>query len=99
LTAKNRLARIYGLSAVFLASFLVTPGWLEIHVPVLCLTRRLGFFCPACGLTRAFCALSHGHWTQACDYNPLSPPIYAALLFYGLKLIWDHCLYTRVAQM
>ena len=80
------------LAAVFLASFILSPAWLEAHVPVLCLSRRLGFFCPACGLTRAVCAISHGELLAAYGYNPLSPALYGGLLIYWVKLLWDYFL-------
>ena len=38
--------------------------------PFLWLTGKL---CPLCGLTRAFCALAKGHWTQAIQFHALSP--------------------------
>jgi hypothetical protein len=49
--------------------------------------------CPLCGLTRAFCALAKGHWTQAIHFHALSPLAFAMLysLFWkwrGRALLW-----------
>jgi hypothetical protein len=48
--------------------------------PVVCLLRGLvGIPCPSCGLTRAFCALSHFEVREALRYHALSPLIFAAV--------------------
>jgi hypothetical protein len=91
---ENKLARILALGGAFLASFILSPAWLEKNVPVLCLSRRLGFFCPACGLTRAFCAISHGDLLGAYTYNHLSPAVYVALALYLIYLLKDYFLKT-----
>ena len=36
--------------------------------------------CPGCGLTRAFCAISHGQFRDAWNLHPFSFPLYAAVL-------------------
>lgn len=68
------------LGGALLVSFLVTPADIETGRVILstpCLTRTvLGIPCPSCGLTRAFCALSHGDFPAALAYNPLSPVMY-----------------------
>jgi len=49
--------------------------------PVVCLLRGLvGIPCPSCGLTRAFCALSHFELREALRYHALSPVLFAAVL-------------------
>jgi hypothetical protein len=36
-----------------------------------------GFPCPGCGLTHAFCNISHGHFKMAWQANPFGFPFYA----------------------
>jgi len=53
------------------------------HLPAiqLCMFRHwTGLPCPGCGITRAFCAIGHGEFRAAWDYNPLSFPFYAAAI-------------------
>ncbi|RMD81959.1 MAG: DUF2752 domain-containing protein [Lentisphaerae bacterium] len=44
--------------------------------------RLTGRPCPACGMSRAFCAISHGMWLDAWAFNPF------AYIFYLLFLYW-----------
>lgn len=39
-----------------------------------------GVPCAGCGMTRAFCSISHGEWAAAWAYHPLSYPLYAVCL-------------------
>lgn len=49
--------------------------------PVVCLLRGLvGIPCPSCGLTRAFCALSHFELREALRYHALSPLLFMAVV-------------------
>lgn len=61
-------------------SFTVTTEQLENGevqwAPVCSYKRYLNVQCPSCGLTRAFCSLSHGEWGRAVSYNALSPVWY-----------------------
>ena len=44
----------------------------------LCLFHAVtGLQCPGCGLTRAFCAISHGQFVLAWHLNPLSFYLYS----------------------
>ena len=45
---------------------------------LLCPFRRLTHLpCPLCGLTHALCALGHGHFRRAVEFNAASPVIFA----------------------
>lgn len=44
--------------------------------------------CPLCGITRAFCALAKGHWTQAIHFHALSPLAFAMLFSLCWKGRW-----------
>ena len=49
--------------------------------PVICpLHGVLGLPCPGCGLTRAFCSLSHGDVPGALGHHALSPLLFLAAL-------------------
>jgi hypothetical protein len=72
-------------AAVLLGAFwwLSPPDEPSLHFcPFYWLTRRP---CPLCGLTRAFCALAKGHWTQAIHFHALSPLALVMLL----SLFWN----------
>ena len=70
------------LPALFVASYAYRP-----HVedgPVVCVSRLTwGVPCPGCGLTRAFCFLSHGEVGDAIRFNATAP---LAVLYVGA--IW-----------
>lgn len=58
----------------------------------LCWFRRLtGLPCPGCGLSRGFCAISHGRFADAWDFNPFSFLFYPACL----AVIILRCLHRR----
>jgi hypothetical protein len=48
-----------------------------------------GLPCPGCGLTRGFCAVSHGHFREATGFHAFSVPLYglALLLLLGPVLV------------
>lgn len=51
----------------------------------LCAMHRLTSFpCAGCGMTRAFCAISHGDLGAAWGFNPFSFVFYAAFVFMAL---------------
>ena len=52
----------------------------------LCPFRMLtGFPCPGCGLTHAFCNISHGHFQMAWQANPFGFLFYALAI---LMMVW-----------
>ena len=69
------LLQIVAVSVLAL-SFILEPGLLpELN---LCLfNAATGMQCPGCGMTRAFCAISHGQFAQAWHLNPFSFHFYA----------------------
>jgi hypothetical protein len=61
-------------------SFLYRPG--DLPAFAICWFRALtGLPCPGCGLTRAFCAISHGEFAAAWKFNPFG------FLFYLLAVL------------
>ncbi len=62
--------------AVLAISFVYTPA--EMPKLGLCLFRKLTQLpCPGCGMTRAFCAISHGEFAAAWGFHPFGFGIYA----------------------
>jgi hypothetical protein len=50
--------------------------------------------CPLCGITRAFCSLAKGHWTQAIHFHALSPLAFVMLFSLFWKFRWRAPLWT-----
>jgi hypothetical protein len=68
------------IAGVALATSMVVPAS-QLPVMPLCPFKLLtGFPCPGCGLTHAFCSISHGHLKVAWQANPFG------FLFYTLAL-------------
>jgi hypothetical protein len=78
-----------GLLIVPLVLFVaVALGDLATQGPILCVFRRtLGIPCAGCGMTRGFVALSHGHWSEAVAYNPLTPIAYLWMVVWWLVAV------------
>ena len=66
-----------------------------------CLFKMLfGVACPTCGLTRAFCSISHGEFSRALDYNSMSFVAYGIFIMsgvIGLKSLLNYVL-TRKSK-
>ncbi|MFQ5653877.1 MAG: DUF2752 domain-containing protein [Planctomycetota bacterium] len=89
----SRWTWIASISAalILLASRLFTVATLPAID--LCLFRRLGGLpCPGCGLTRAFCSISHGELQQAWSLNPFGYLFYAIALGVLLAPLWRRLL-------
>ncbi|MCL1894319.1 MAG: DUF2752 domain-containing protein [Holophagaceae bacterium] len=63
-----------GLSFIFRADALSKLKLCIFHATT-------GLSCPGCGMTRAFCAISHGQFADAWNFNPF------AYFFYPLTLL------------
>ena len=75
-------------------------GLPKLHI---CLFNHLtGWPCPGCGLTRSFCALSHGQFGAAWAYNPLGYAPFAAAFFFMLRpalRLWCPALDARMRNL
>ena len=72
---------------VLTLSTLFTPGVLP-KFDICMLHRITGIPCPGCGLTRAFCAISHGNFTAAWHFNPFGFLFYAGFLAVPFWAAW-----------
>jgi hypothetical protein len=77
-----------GLTAMFIIAALWQPA--DEPTLILCPFRALtGLPCPGCGMTRAFCAIAHGHLFKAIGFNAISP-----IAFLGAVFAWATALAT-----
>jgi len=70
-------------ASVAAATLAISFVWTPSALPKLemCLVRRFtGVPCPGCGLSRAFCAISHGEFDAAWSFNPFGFAFYALAL-------------------
>jgi hypothetical protein len=75
LAAGARLVQVFCASALALS---FAFGQSSLPKAELCLFHAAtGLQCPGCGLTRAFCAISHGQFSLAWSLNPVSFHLYA----------------------
>jgi len=81
-----RVLSIVAAAALLLGILLPSRGLYGIDV---CAFHHLtGIPCPGCGMTRAFTALSHGHFAQAWALHPFVFPIYASALLFLAAPLW-----------
>jgi hypothetical protein len=91
---RNRNKSLLAGMVVVAFVLLLAPFW-KWKGPGLCVFHDLtGLKCPGCGMTRAFYAISHGHFVQAIRLNLLSLPLYITLV--GLLLFGIVCLFTNI---
>ena len=70
-----------GAGLALAASILIPAS--RLPATSLCPFRMLtGYPCPGCGLTHAFCDISHGHFKMAWQANPFG------FLFYALAIVF-----------
>lgn len=68
-------------------------------MPVTCVFKTVtGIFCPACGMTRAFIAILHFNFLEACYQNLLSIPLFI-FIFYSLFQIGKDFLKNRFSYI
>jgi len=75
LVSTARLVQIVSVSIIAL-SFVFKPDSLP-KIDLCLFHAATGLQCPGCGMTRAFCAISHGQFIYAWRLNPLSFYLYA----------------------
>jgi hypothetical protein len=74
--SRGRIPVVLGAASVLAASFMYAP-WVG-DGPVLCPSRFFtGIPCPACGLTRSFCAMASGDIGQAFAFHAFGPLLFA----------------------
>jgi hypothetical protein len=69
---------VLGISAAF------KPESLP-KIPLCTFKQITGRPCPGCGMTRAFCSISHARFSEAFHFNPFSYFFYAAAV---LLVLW-----------
>ena len=75
LASTARLMQIVAIF-IFVISFVFKPDSLP-KIDICLFHAVTGLQCPGCGMTRAFCAISHGQFAYAWRLNPLSFHLYA----------------------
>jgi len=70
-------------AAVLVASLVFAPGDL-LRLDLCPFHRLTGLPCAGCGMTRAFCAISHGDFAAAWGFNPFGFVFYAAFVLMAL---------------
>jgi len=83
-----------GAIGVLAVSAIYTPENLP-NLPLCSFKQMTGRPCPGCGLTRAFCAISHARFGEALYFNPFSYALYAGALGLALWPLASHC-YPRL---
>ncbi|MDZ7263602.1 MAG: DUF2752 domain-containing protein [candidate division KSB1 bacterium] len=86
----GRVLLLSGLATIFLLSIVWNPA--QTNILPCYFHQFTGHSCPTCGLSRAFYAISHGHWQQALQWHPLGLVVYFGLLLLllkvGIEIIW-----------
>jgi Protein of unknown function (DUF2752) len=85
ITWASHTYRLIHLRIVFIVGiFAVAPFWAQHRFGICIFHKMTGLECPLCGMTRAFYAISHGHFAQAIHFNAFSLALYFLLV--GLLL-------------
>ncbi|HLX63447.1 MAG TPA: DUF2752 domain-containing protein [Planctomycetota bacterium] len=78
-----------GALSVLAVSAIYKPETLP-HIPMCSFKTMTGRPCPGCGLTRAFCAISHGRVGEAFYFNPFAFVFYAGMVGVALWPLAAH---------
>lgn len=79
---RRRLVFVLACLLIICASFAYSP-WV-MDGPILCPLRfTTGIPCPACGLTRSFCAVSQGELHRALEFHLFGPLLFAVCVCAG----------------
>ena len=87
-TSRRNTIRVLLVAAILPAAFAILYAYRPVceNGPVVCVSRLAsGVPCPGCGLTRAFCFMTHGEFRQALEFNALAPFVAVYLL-----LLWAY---------
>jgi hypothetical protein len=82
------------------ASFIGTYKQAENHIGIFtfapkCLFKMItGHPCITCGMSRAFCAISHGQFNKAIEFNIFSPILYIIFLILAFIGVLSLFIYT-----
>ena len=81
---KNRIIKIF---IIFFEAVLL---YVFLNFNIGCFFRNfLGFYCPGCGLTRAFISILNFDFVSAIKYNIISIPLFIFLLVLNILLLYD----------
>jgi hypothetical protein len=86
------MGSVYALAIII--SFLVQPASLE-YKEISFYPKSAEHQCVFCGMTRSFCAISHGNFNKAVLYNRHGPVVYAffaVLACYAISQLAIICL-------
>ncbi|MEI6233196.1 MAG: DUF2752 domain-containing protein [Planctomycetota bacterium] len=78
-----------GAAGVLVVSAIFEPETLP-KLQLCSFKQYTGHPCPGCGLTRSFCAISHGRFGDALHFNPFGFIFYAAVISIALWPILTH---------
>jgi len=94
---RNRLLTL-AAAGILAASFVWTPDALP-RIELCAMHRLTGIPCPGCGLTRSFCAISHGDFAAAYHFNPFGYLFYVAALLAAVDPIARKLAPTAAARL
>src|SRR6266850_1900903 len=81
-SGRSRVVRLSGLVLLWPVAFAALYAYRPVVLdgPIFCPVRLgTGVPCPGCGLTRAFCFMTHGEFEPALRFNALAPLVIAYL--------------------
>ena len=99
LVVGGNVALAFAAGVVLALSAIYSPETLP-SLSVCTFRTATGLPCPGCGLTRSFCAISHGHLAAAWEFNPFGFGFYAGAVLLVLRpvLLWSWPVYSGWEQ-